>query len=209
MTEENKLPQETVEAAADQAVKAQGAPETLTEVTSVAQEELKNNVQVQTPSAEELVHRASSSLSAGLQELERVFRSDKISRRGMARAMIAILDLPSQGIPVRLKKGMEQYAFAVGQRVVRDRFIITQYHVAQEQKIYKQLLDLKKVQDEVIEKMKSEGKPEDEIKAMQEKHKDSMITLEKVLRGEDEDVEIPLAEEENNSEPKQEGETNE
>jgi hypothetical protein len=164
----------------------------LTEVTSVAKEELKTGVKVQTPTAEELVHRANSSFMAGLVELENIFKSGKLSQRGMRRATIAILSLPQEGLPVGLQKGLEQYAFALGQRIIRDRFIITQYHVAQEQKIYKQLLDLKKVQDEVIEKMKADGKSEEEIKALQEKHKEIMLQLEQALRGELDEKELPV-----------------
>jgi len=171
--------------------------EVVTEVTSVAKEELKSGVKQELPTAEELAQRANASFMNGLHELERILKSGKLSARGMRRAIIAILDLPTAGLPVGLQKGLEQYTFALGQRVLRDRFILTQYHISQEQKIYKQLLDLQKIQQDVITKMKEEGKSEEEIKDMQEKHKQSMITLEKVLRGEDIGEEIPLAVDEN------------
>ncbi len=177
--------------------------EVLTEVTSVAKEELKTGVKQEMPTPEEMVHRASASFHAGMHELAQILKSDKLSIRGKVRAMLAILDLPSDGIPVGLKKGLEQYTFAVGQRMIRDRFIITQYHVAQEQKIYKQLIELKTVQDQAIAKMKEEGKSEEEIKALQEKHKDAMINLEKVLRGEADVEELPI---ETQTETKPEGE---
>lgn len=177
--------------------------EVLTEVTSVAKEELKTGVKQEMPTPEEMVHRASASFHAGMHELAQILKSDKLSIRGKVRAMLAILDLPSDGIPVGLKKGLEQYTFAVGQRMIRDRFIITQYHVAQEQKIYKQLIELKTVQDQAIAKMKEEGKSEEEIKALQEKHKDAMINFEKVLRGEADVEELPI---ETQTETKPEGE---
>lgn len=179
--------------------------EQLTEVTSVAKEELKTGNKVQMPSPEEIVHRASSSYISGLQELERLFRSGKISNRGMTRTMIAILSLPSDGVPVKLKDSTEKYAFAVGQGVIRDRFLITQYHVVQEQKIIRALEKEKLEHQKAIEKLREEGKSEEEIKELAEKQQKALKDMEKTLRGEDSEVEL----EQETEETVEKGENNE
>lgn len=170
----------------------------ITETTSLAREELDKGVKVDMPSPEELARRANSSFVSNMVQLENILKSGKLSSRGITRAVMAILDLPVEGLPVRLKGDYEKAAFAIGQRIIRDRFIMTQYHISQEQKIYNQLLSLKSSQDSHILKMKEEGKSEEEIKDMQDKHKQAMLTLEKTLRGEEVDeTEIPLVTETN------------
>lgn len=103
-----------------------------TEVTSVAQEENKTGVKIEVPSAEELAQRASISFLRNRKQFGQLFNN--LSVRGKTRVMNAVLDLPADGVPVYLKNEEEKLAFAVGQRVISDRFIITQHHIVQEVK---------------------------------------------------------------------------
>lgn len=112
--------------------------EVLTEVTSIAKEEEKSGVKVETPSAEELVARASSSLIVNMKRLEQLVKGKnggtkyKISRKGMNRVITSILSLPTGGLPVKLQGEEEKLAFALGQRLISDRFILMQHHISEE-----------------------------------------------------------------------------
>lgn len=113
--------------------KQQESPkEVRTEVTSVAQEELKTGQKVKVPTAEELVSKATVSMVSNMQMLEHVF--GKLSARGKNRALIAILNLPMDDLPVGLRTIEEKQAFVLGQRIIADRFLITQHHINQEVK---------------------------------------------------------------------------
>ena len=103
-----------------------------TEVTSVAQEELRTGIKIDVPSAEELVARASSAFIRNRQAFNNEFA--QLSARGKQRVMNSVLDLPVDGVPVYLNGEVEKLAFALGQRVISDRFIITQHHIMQEVK---------------------------------------------------------------------------
>lgn len=110
-----------------------------TEVTSIAAEELRTGVQQQMPTAEELVARANSSFIRNLQALNALInrRSGKdyaISRKGMNRLLISIIQLPQDGLPVNLNSQEEKLGFGIGQRCVSDRFILTQHHIGEEMK---------------------------------------------------------------------------
>lgn len=115
---------------AEQALEIAKGDEILTEVTSIAKEEEKSGVKVEMPTAEELVARASTSLINTLQTLNILF--PKLSGRGKSRVLNSILDLPKDGIPVRLRGDEEKMCFALGQRAISDRFIILQHHIREE-----------------------------------------------------------------------------
>lgn len=102
----------------------------LTEVTSIAKEEEKTGKKIELPSFEELASRASTSFVTNKAKLAHVFKN--LSGRGKERVMSAIMDLPTEGIPVFIKKDEEKLAFALGQRMISDRFVIMQYHIKQE-----------------------------------------------------------------------------
>lgn len=138
MSEQN-LSQETVESAATQAAQSQGAPEVLTEVTSVAKEQEKTGQKIDLPSAEELVARATASYHRNITMLTNLVKarnggSYQISRKGMNRVLSAIIQMPTDGLPVGLQGDEEKMAFTLGQRVLMDRYIITHHHIVQEQK---------------------------------------------------------------------------
>lgn len=102
----------------------------LTEVTSIAQEEEKSGQKIELPSFEEMARRASTSFITNKAKLAHVFTN--LSGRGKDRVMSAIMDLPTEGIPVFLRKDEEKLAFAIGQRMIADRFVIMQFHIKQE-----------------------------------------------------------------------------
>jgi hypothetical protein len=111
----------------------------LTEVTSVAQEELNSGVQAKIPDAEELYSRSISSYIRNIKHLTDLINarnggSYKISRKGMSRVLTSILQLPQDGLPVNLQGKEEQACFALGQRVIADRYLVTHYHIIQEKK---------------------------------------------------------------------------
>lgn len=157
-----------------------------TEVTSIAKEEIKNSTNIKTPSQEELVARASVSLISNLRQLEKILISPKnISKRGIVRAVIAGLNLPTGGLPVKLQSHGEKLVFGTIQRIIADRFLITQHHIAKEMKIIKKLKEMQEEQKKVIEQKKIEGATEEEIKQLEEKHRESLMTMDKLLRGEE------------------------
>ncbi len=110
----------------------------VTQVTSISQEEKKTGVKAEMPSAEELVTRASSSIIINTKRLSDIINGKAqgnkyvVSRKGMNRVLLAILNLPTEGIPVNLSSNEEKLAFALGQRLIADRFILTQHHISQE-----------------------------------------------------------------------------
>lgn len=114
--------------------------EILTEVTSIAEEEKKTGTKINVPKPEELVARASSSLIANQRYLANLLDKKEggtkyvISRKGMNRVLNAILALPVEGIPVKLQSNEEKAAFAIGQNIVRDMFIIMANHAFNEAK---------------------------------------------------------------------------
>lgn len=138
-----------------------------TQVTSLAQEEQAAGKKIEMPSPEELVQRASTSLLQKLAQLEAVFM--KLSSRGKTRVMLAILNLPMDGVPVHLQSEAEKVAFALGQRVIGDRFVIIQHHInmqIQEQKALEAALDN-------AEKEKKEAEEPAEEKSEESKEKEN------------------------------------
>jgi hypothetical protein len=52
----------------------------------------------------------------------------------MNRVLTSILQLPQDGLAVNLQGKEEQACFALGQRVIADRYLVTHYHIIQEKK---------------------------------------------------------------------------
>lgn len=104
--------------------------EVQTEVTSVAKEEQKTGEKINLPSPEELKNRAASAFIANKARIAALF--PKLSSKEKNRVMAAILDLPTDGVPVYLKSENEKLCFALGQRMISDRFVLTYFHVAAE-----------------------------------------------------------------------------
>ena len=107
-----------------------------TEVTSIAKEEERTGQKIPIPNAEELVQRASLSLVRSLQQIDFLISSKdpikKLSNRSIKRALLAGLQLPTDGLPVMLRRNEEKLLFGLIQRIISDRFIILQHHISQE-----------------------------------------------------------------------------
>jgi hypothetical protein len=125
-----------------------------TEVTSVAREEQATGQTVNVPSPEELYTRASMSFLRNMKHLNDLIQgrngpSYKISRKGMNRVLNAILQLPMDGLPVTLQGREEKAAFALGQRIIADRYLITHYHIIEEKKRLQKEAEQAKVNETV------------------------------------------------------------
>lgn len=111
----------------------------LTEVTSVAREEQSSGQQIKIPTAEELYSKATLSFVRNLKHLNDIVNgkngpSYRISRKGMNRILNSILQLPMDNLPVLLQGDDEKAAFALGQRIIADRYLITHHHILEEKK---------------------------------------------------------------------------
>lgn len=111
----------------------------VTEVTSVAKENERSGNKINVPSPEELVARATASYHRNITMLSSLIKarnggSYQISRKGMSRVLSAILQMPTDGLPVGLQGDEEKLAFTLGQKVLMDRYILTHYHIVEEQK---------------------------------------------------------------------------
>jgi hypothetical protein len=104
----------------------------LTEVTSIAKEEEKTGEKIPIPSEEELLRRANMSFLVNRKKFSDIFKT--LSSKQKSRVADAILDLPQDKLPVYLKESNEKYAFALGQRIIMDRFTITLHHINEERK---------------------------------------------------------------------------
>jgi hypothetical protein len=110
-----------------------------TEVTSVAKEEARTGQEIPVPSPDEIYTRAALSFVRNMKFLNdlinrRSGRDYLISRKGMNRIMNAILSLPADELPVNLPSQEEKAAFAIGQRVIADRYLLTHKHIVDEKK---------------------------------------------------------------------------
>lgn len=101
-----------------------------TEVTSIAEEEKKTGKKIELPDDEEMKARAMQSFIISTQVLNNLF--PKLSTRAKNRVFNAIMSLPEEGVPVFLKTDDEKQAFALGQRALSDRFLLTYYHVMEQ-----------------------------------------------------------------------------
>lgn len=119
-----------------------------TEVTSVAKEEAKTGKKVNMPDREQLKAMAGASFMKNRKIFDDIFKT--LSARAKSRVMHAVLDMPTGGMPVYLKTDDEKQAFALGQRIISDRFIITYYHIEEESKAAK-AAEQKKAEEEAQE----------------------------------------------------------
>lgn len=103
-----------------------------TEVTSISKEEEKTGKKIKVPTEQELVAKANMSFIASKIAFSNIFK--RLSSKQKCRVSDAVLDLPIDGVPVLLKTPEEKQAFLYGQRVLSDRFLITYYHIAEEQR---------------------------------------------------------------------------
>ena len=107
--------------------------EVTTEVTTIA-EQNKNGANIKVPTPEELVQNASLTFHAAINALDGLICLPKenpshLSRKQLARVMGAILALPTEDLPIKLRTDSEKKAFALGQRAINSRFLVTQHHI--------------------------------------------------------------------------------
>lgn len=108
-----------------------------TEVVSIASEEERTGQKINVPNAEELVARANISYIQNLKMIEQLINARegsgyKISRKGMNRLLLSVLSLPMDDQRVALQGDYEKTGFGVGQRLIADRFLLTQHHISEE-----------------------------------------------------------------------------
>jgi len=118
------MQEQTVEQTAQQ-------KEVLTEVTTIAEQEAKTGETILPQmTEEEFVKKASISYFKNRRLFAQYFA--ELSSRGKTRVMSAILDIPTEGVPVFLKEDTEKIAYSIGQQVQQARFIIIQHEVGKE-----------------------------------------------------------------------------
>jgi hypothetical protein len=98
-----------------------------TEVMSIADEEKRLGRPIEVPKGEDLVQKAAASFIIQRKVANNLMLN--MSKRSLIRAVNAILDLPTQDLPVLLKKDEEKQLFAAGQRIITDRYIILTHHI--------------------------------------------------------------------------------
>lgn len=129
--------------------------EVKTQVTSIAKEEEKTGQKIDLPKGEELAQRASMSLIKRLSRIEQMLSSKdpryKVSARDLKRAIIAGINLPSDGLPVQLKSNESKELFALIQGAISDRFILMQYHISEELKKQKAKAAQDKTEEQSVE----------------------------------------------------------
>ena len=119
--------------------------EILTEVMSVSDEEKRIGETIPIPSREELIQKASMSFIRNKTAFGNLF--PKLSSKQKNRVALAILEMPIEGIPVLLKSNEEKLVFAVGQRLLADRFLLTYDSIVQ-----------KKIEDKGIDSINKQPK---------------------------------------------------
>lgn len=113
----------------EQAPEETQGDEPLTEVTSIAKEEEKTGEKIPIPSIDELIQRAAIGHMQNLRVFESILESGELSSKAKNRVILAVLALPTNKIPVKLKTDAEKAAFAYGQRAINDRFLVTQHYI--------------------------------------------------------------------------------
>ncbi len=111
----------------------------VTEVSSVAREAAKSGEAMPKLSSEEILARAVASYHRNITMLSNLTKARNgssyvIGRKGMNRVLSAIMQMPTEGLPVGLQGEEEKLAFHLGQKVLLDRYIITHSHIVEEQK---------------------------------------------------------------------------
>lgn len=115
----------------------------VTEVSSVAKEASKLGEALPKLSPEEILARAVASYHRNITMLSNLVKARSgssyvIGRKGMNRVLSAIMQMPTEGLPVGLQGEEEKLAFHLGQKVLMDRYIITHHHIVEEQKRIKE-----------------------------------------------------------------------
>jgi hypothetical protein len=113
----------------------------LSEVTSIANEELRTGQKIPVPNAEQLVANASKDIFITRKIIHDLF--SKMSKKATLRTIAAIFSLPEDGVPVELQTDEEKQAYAYAQRHMISRFTVMQKHVMDEKK---------RIQEEVIKR---------------------------------------------------------
>ena len=127
-----------------------------TEVTSIAQEEAKTGEKIELPSAEKIIANATQAYIQDMTQLQKAY--GYLGGRAKIRSLIAILSIPTDKIPVNLVSEEEKFCFALGQRIIQHRFLITQYHINQERmKIDKEAKINKKTKKKTKKKTEKKG----------------------------------------------------
>ena len=101
----------------------------LTQVTSLAQEELKSGQKFELPAPEVIASNAMGAYIKATQELEQKLKDSSISKVSIAKGVLAGLDLPQEDLPVNLKTKEEKEIFNLVQIAINNMFILTQYHI--------------------------------------------------------------------------------
>lgn len=133
----------------------------LTETTSVARQAFKLGEETPKMTSEEILNRAVASYHRNITILANLIKAKQgssyvISRKGMSRVLSAIVQMPTEGLPISLQGEDEKAAFHLGQKVLLDRYIITHNHVVEEQKKLKAQQEANKT-NTVTEKTKGEA----------------------------------------------------
>lgn len=161
---------EELEKAEKEALKADaGEGVVTTEVTSIAEEEKKSGKQMNI-NAEQLVTAASINMTKTLYQLEKHLKTMKAKR--IVEAVIGGLDFPKEGMPVKWVDGNGKprsgygeviHAFMLVQRIISDRFVLTQKHVIDQAQKFKE-------SQKVAEELEKKGK---ELENSAEENSDS------------------------------------
>lgn len=138
---------------------AESTKEVLTEVMSIADEEARTGQKIDVGSPDDLYGKAANSYVRNMKMLNDILSMTKgnsnpafaVSRKGLNKVINAILQLPQDGLPVTLNTDLEKTAFALGQRIIADRFLMTYYHISKEQQ------KLKQKESQTSEQTKQEG----------------------------------------------------
>lgn len=110
--------------------------EVLTEVTSIAEEEKKTGQKVELPDASELAERAGGAIIMDRHQLNAILPN--LGKNALKRLILAALDLPTSGVPVKLVSDEEKLAYGLAQRIINNRFTVTYFHMVEKQKELKE-----------------------------------------------------------------------
>lgn len=140
------------------------ASELKTEVTTIAEEEKRTGQNINVGTPEDIYAKAAGSYIRNMKMLNDMITGRQgtgyaISRKGMNRVMNAILQLPQDGLPVKLENDMEMAVFGVGQRIIADRYLMTHYHIVQQQR---EMLKQREAEAKALAENKTETKTEGE-----------------------------------------------
>jgi len=102
-----------------------------TEVTTIAKEEERTGEKIETPpTPEELVAKSSMSIIMNRKHLNTLL--PKLGKKAMQRVIMASMDLPAEGIKVKLVKEEEKLAFRLCQSIQRAMFTVMFYHTSEQ-----------------------------------------------------------------------------